>query len=165
MATSKLYYLPETKHEFLAAAGDVVFTQTSQGAGVGKQSAQLDLGTGVQPAFFRWRAWMKFATAPVVGETIDYYLKTSDGTHLDNDDGTGDIAVSAEDKLLNLRYIGSITVDEASLTPEFSGSGVISIYDRYANIVCWNASADAFSATSTDHGFSLEEITPQGQAT
>ena len=165
MATSKAYYLPETKHTFLASAGDVVFTQTSLASGAGRQSAQLDLGAGAQPPLFRWRAWVQFATAPVVGETVDFYLKTSDGTHLDNDDGVGDIAVSAEDKLLNLRYIGSITVDEASATPEFSSSGVISVYDRYAHIVCWNSTADALSATATEHGFSLEEIPLQGQAT
>ena len=73
MATSKAYYLPETKHEFLASGGDVVLTLTSLGAGAGRQSADLDLGASAQPFMFRWRAWVKFATAPVVGETIDLY--------------------------------------------------------------------------------------------
>lgn len=163
--TSKSYILPETKHTFRNTGGSAALTLTSLGAGAGRQSAQLDLGTAAQPFMFRWRFFMKFATAPVVDETIRLYLKTSDGTHLDNDDGTGDIAVSAEDKLKNLRYIGKLTVDEASSTPEFSCSGQIAIFDRYVHIVVWNATADAFSATAADHGFDLEEIPFQGQAT
>ena len=165
MATSKAYYLPETKHEFLASGGDVVLTLTSLGAGAGRQSADLDLGASAQPFMFRWRAWVKFAIAPVVGETIDLYLKTNDGTHYDNDDGTGDAAVSAEDKLKNLHFLGSIVVDEASATPEFSASGTIAIYERYLQVVVWNATANALSATAADHGVYLEEIPQQGQAT
>ena len=165
MATSKAYYLPETKHEFLASGGDVTFTLTSLAASAGRQSAQLDLGASAQPFMFRWRAWVKFATTPVVGESIDIYIKTSDGTHLDNDDGTGDAAVSAEDKLKNLRYVGSIIVDEASSTPEFSASGTVAIYERYVQLVIWNATADALSATAADNGAYLEEIPLQGQAT
>lgn len=165
--TSKAYYLPETKTQFLASGGDVVHTLTSLGASAGRQSAQLDRGveTSGHPAVFRWRFWCKFATTPVVGETIDLYLKTSDGTHLDNDDGTGDIAVSAADKLKNLQYIGSLVVDEASSTPEFSASGYCMCSWRYIHAVVWNGTADALSATAADHGFYLEEIPYQGQDT
>lgn len=165
MATSKAYYLPETKHDFLDSGGDVVITLASLGAGAGRQSADLDLGASAQPFMFRWRAWVKFATAPVVGETVDIYIKTNDGTHYDNDDGTGDAAVSAEDKLKNLHFLGSIVVDEASATPEFSASGTVTIFERYVQLVFWNATADALSATAADNGAYLEEIPLQGQAT
>ncbi len=165
--TSKAYYLPETLTQFRASGGDVAFTLTSLGAGAGRQSAQLDRGveTAGHPFLFRWRAWIQFATTPVVGEVVEIYIKTSDGTHLDNDDGTGDIAVSAEDKLRNLKYIGKIEVDEASSTPEFSASGVVSIFERYVHVVFWNRTADALSSTAADHGFDLEEIPVQGQDT
>ena len=36
----------------------------------------------------------------------------------DNDDGEGDIVVSAEDKLKNLHVLGSISVDEAAVGDE-----------------------------------------------
>jgi len=167
MATSKLYYLPETKTQFLASGGDVTHTLTSLAAGAGRQSAQLDRGaeTTGHPFLFRWRFWCQFATAPVVDESIDIYIKTSDGTHLDNDDGTGDIALSAENKLKNLHYIGSMIVDEASATPEFSASGTFECYERYLNVVVWNDTADALSATAAEHGFYIEEVPHQGQAT
>ena len=164
--TSKAYLAaPEAAITFLSSTGTVVHTLTSLASAAGRQSAQHDFGASARAFIFEWRAWCQFATAPVVGDSVDWYYKTSDGTHLDNDDGTGDAAVSAEDKLKNLKYIGSIIVDEASLTPEFSASGVIAIYHRYIHIVAFNNTADALSATALEHGFSLTPLSIQGQDT
>lgn len=167
MATSKAYVVGETAITFLASGGDVAFTNTSLGAGAGRQSAQHDFGASARALLYNWRAFIQFATAPVVGETLDIYIKTADAgnTHLDNDDGTGDAALSAEDKLRNLQYIGSITVDEASLTPEFSASGTVPIYSRFINIVFFNDTADALSSTAAEHGFILDPVVIQGQDT
>jgi len=164
--TSKAYFLGETAIEFKSSGG-TGFTCTSLASAAGRQSAQYDFGAQTTARAFKynWRGFVKFATAPVVGETIDIYAKTSDGTHIDNDDGTTDAAVSAEDKLKNLHYLGSITVDEASTTPEFSASGTVRLTSRYFQVVFWNAAADALSATATDHGFILEPFSIQGQAT
>jgi len=163
--TAKAYLLPESSIEFLASGGDVVLTLTSLAAANGRQSAQHDFGTSAHVATFEWRAFVQFATNPVVGEAISIYLKTSDGTHIDNDDGTGDAAVSAEDKLKNLTYLGAITVDEASATPEFSASGRVTIAARYLQIVFWNGTADALSSTASEHGLILHEKTWQAQDT
>jgi len=163
--TSKAYLLPETAITFKDTGGTVVFTPTSLATVSGRQSAQHDFGATARAFVFNWRAYIKFATTPVVGKTINIYLKTSDGTHIDNDDGTGDAAVSAANKLKNLHYIGSITVDEASATPEFSTSGVISIYSRYVQVIFWNATVDSLSSTAADNGFILEPATVQGQDT
>jgi len=166
MATSKAYLAaPETPITFLASGGTVVHTLTSLATLSGRQSAGHDFGASARAYIFEWRAWVKMATTPVVSETIDWYYKTNDATHYDNDDGTGDAALSAADKLKNLHYIGSITIDEASSTPEFSASGVISIYQRYIQIVAYNSTADALSATAGDHGFELTPLSIQGQAT
>lgn len=163
--TSKAYQLDETAIDFAASGGDVVLTLTSLAAGAGRQSAEHDLGTSARAFAYEWRAYCQFATTPVVGETIDIYLKTSDGTHDDNDDGATDAALSAEDKLRNLRYLGSIIVDEASATPEFSASGTIQINSRYIQIVFWNNTADALSSTASEHGLSLKPFSVQGQDT
>ena len=60
---------------------------------------------------------------------MDIYLKTApDGANYDNDDGDGsDIAVSAEDKLKNLLYLGSIIVDQAAADVKMQASGLIEI--------------------------------------
>lgn len=143
--------------EFTSSSTETL-TLTSLASDAGRQSAEHDRGTGDLDMLYEWRAWCKFATAPVVGETVDIYLKTSDGTHDDNDDGATDAALSAEDKLKNLQYMGSITVDEASATPEFSASGTVSITARYIQVVVENSTADALSSTAADHGVSLTPI-------
>lgn len=163
--TSKAYALQESAITWLASGGSAVLTLTSLGAGAGRQGALYNFGASAQARLFEWRAWVKMATTPVVGETIDIYIKTSDGSHPDNDDGTGDAAVSAQDKLKNLKSIGSITIDEAATAPEFAASGYIAIYSAYAAPVYWNATADALSSTAGDHGFSLTPVVWQGQDT
>lgn len=162
--TSKVYMLPETAIPFNSASTPS-FTPTSLATVSGHQSGQYDFGTSARAYIFNWRAYVQFATAPVVGETIDIYIKTSDGTHIDNDDGTTDAAVSSIDKLKNLTYIGSITVDETTADLEMSTSGTVELTHRYFQVVFWNATVDSLTATATEHGFILEPIAAQGQAT
>ena len=167
MATSKAYLAaPETAITFDAAGTDVAHTLTSLATLTGRQSAQHDFTDSARAFMYRWRAKCQFTTTPVVGETVDWYYKSAltASTVLDNDDGTGDVALSSVDKLKNLHYIGSIVVDEAALV-EFVASGTIAIYERFIHIVCYNATADALSATSTDMAFTLTPISIQGQAT
>lgn len=165
MATSKAYILPETILTWADSGGDELLTLTSVASAAGRQGALHDFGTAAHAGDFAWRAWVKMATTPVVGERIKIYWKTSDGTSPDNDDGTGDIAVSSEDKLRNLTYLGSIIIDEASTSPLFVASGEIAIPHRYGGPVFWNETVDALSSTASDHGFSLLPVPVQGQAT
>ena len=165
MATSKAYLLPETALEWKNTGGDELLTLTSVAAGAGRQGALHDFGTAARSPLYTWRAYVQMATTPVVGERIRIYWKTSDGTNPDNDDGTGDIAVSAEDKLLNLLHIGDIIIDEASTTPTFVASGSLYVDHRHGGPVFWNDTADALSSTAADHGFTLVPVPLQGQAT
>lgn len=159
-----VYMQPESQITWLASGGTNVLTLTSVAASAGRQGALNDFGAlTARSRFYEWRAFVKFATTPVVGEYIGIYAKTGDGTHRDNDDGTGDAAVSAADKLKNLKQIGSIIVDEASTTPEFSASGFITITSREFAPVFWNFTADALSGTAGDHGFSLTPVPDEVQ--
>src|SRR5687768_10354163 len=96
----------ETAITWLSTGGTKPFTPTSLGSLAGRQGEHHDLGTASATRRFRWRAWIKPGGTRVVGELVEIYLKTSDGSHPDNDDGTGDIAVSAKDKLRNVWQIG-----------------------------------------------------------
>lgn len=167
MATSKAYLAaPETAVTFRSSTGTVVHTLTSLASGAGRQSAQHDFTDSARAFMYRWRAWVQFTTTGTVDETVDWYYKSglTSTTILDNDDGTGDIALSSTDKLKNLHYIGSIVVDETA-DVEFVASGTIAIYERFINIVCVNNGANALSGTALDMGFSLTPISIQGQAT
>lgn len=158
---NKIYQLPESAITWLASGGSAVLTLTSLAASAGRQGALHDFGTAARATDYLWRAYIKFATTPVVGEYLEIYWKTSDGTHPDNDDGTGDAALSAEDKLRNLQLLGVISVDEASTTPEFAASGFLPrewCAHRYGAPVFFNRTADDLSGTAGDHGFILTPV-------
>ncbi len=170
--TAKAFQIGLSDITWLDSGGSAVMTLTSLGAGAGRQGARHDFGviTDARAHLFDWVFFMQFATAPVVDEVIDVYWKGyhQAGSHAMNDDGDGDAALSAEDKLKGLKYLGSLIVDEASLTPEFtafSDGDPLWIPHRYGMPVIWNASADAFSSTAAEHGFILTPVVPQAQAT
>lgn len=132
-------------------------------AGAGRQGDLVDLGTTARSQWYAWRAWVQFATAPVVGEFVGIFIKTSDGTSPDNDDGTTDAAVSAEDKLRNLTQIGSIIVDEAATSVTMGANGLVWLPQRYIAPVFWNYTADNLVATNDVSGFSLTPVPPEIQ--
>lgn len=160
---TKIYQHDETAITWLASGGSALFTPTSLAANAGRQGAHYDLGAAARSYLFAWRAWVKFSTTPIVGEIVRVYLKTSDGTNHDNDDGTGDIAVSSINKLNNLLHLGNIMVDEAATGIQMVASGEVYIGRRYIAPVFWNATADVLSATAADMGFSLTPIPQESQ--
>lgn len=139
------------------------FTVNNLAAGAGRQSDLLDLGTGARAHRFAWRAYCQFATNPVVPEAVRVYIKTSDGSKPDNDDGVTDAAVSAEDKLNNLYQIGSIIVDEAATGVIMASSGLVILPQQWVGVVFWNATADNLVATDNLNGFSLTPVPFESQ--
>lgn len=154
---SKVYQHDETAITWLASGGTNAFTPTSLGASAGRQGAHHDFGTAARARRFVWRAWIKPGATRVVGEPVYIYLKTSDGTHPDNDDGTGDIAVSAQAKLRNLTPLDVLEIDEDAAV-EMVVSGEVEIGARYVAPVFWNATANSLSSTAGDFGFSLTPV-------
>lgn len=154
-----LWFVPATA----AQAEDYAFEMYNIGSGAGVQSAQWDRGVAAVPAVYEWCAFVQFATAPVLGETVDFYLKpmgtsASATAHPANDDGTGAGAVSAADKLRNLQWIGSIVVDEAVQDIEMVARGSVFLTARAYNVVMWNATADALTNDVDENGFFMTPI-------
>ena len=157
-----LWFVPDGATQ----AQDAIFEVDGLGAGAGHQSAQVDFGVAAREYIFAWRAFVQFATTPVLGEIVRIYLKTSnDDTidHPDNDDGTGNAAVSAEDKLKNLKLLGSIIVDEAAADIEMVASGVVDIRAEIVQVVFWNGTADALTTDENENGFILTPIAEEIQ--
>ena len=159
---NKIYQLQETAVTWLSSGGTEAFTPTSLASAAGRQGAHHDFTTGSVSRRFAWRAFIKPGATRVVGETVEVYLKTSDGTHPDNDDGTGDIALSAADKLRNLQLLGIITIDENAAV-EMVASGVVELLHRWGAPVFYNRSANSLSATATDFGFSMTPVPDEVQ--
>ena len=136
-----------------------IITLTSLATTVARQGVTHDFGAATaRSRLFSWRAWIQHETQPVAGETVDIYLKTSDGTHWDNDDGEGDINVSALIKLDNCHFIGAIVVDEAIVNIEMSASGLVSISAQEVAPIFQNTTVDALHDTASVHGFRLRPV-------
>ena len=136
-----------------------IITLTSLLTTVGRQGVTHDFGaTTARSRLYSWRAWVQFDTAPVLGETVGIYLKTSNGTTWDNDDAEGDADVSAADKLKNLHFIGAIVVDEAAADVTMSASGLVSISAQEVAPVFQNDTVDSLRDVASVHGFSLRPV-------
>ena len=162
-----IYQNPETTIWFVPAtatqAEDAAFEVHNLASSAGRQSAQYDGGVGATPSLYEFCAFVQFATTPVLGETVDVYLKfagSSDSAtaHPANDDGTSESAVSSDDKLRNLQWICSITVDEAVADVEMVARGVVFIPSRAFQVVFWNRTADALTNDVNENGFYLTPI-------
>jgi hypothetical protein len=167
-----IYRNRETTKWFVPAAAaqaeDAAFEVQSLATLTGRQSGQIDLGEDAVSGIYEWRAFVQFATAPVIDETVDIYIKTAGSSasataHPDNDDGTSEGAVSAEDKLKNLYYIGSIVVDEIVADVEMVASGTVYITARAIQVVFWNATADALTSDVDENGFMLSPVPDEVQ--
>lgn len=166
--TSKLYGLAEGDITWSDSGSDLAFTLNNLPTVTGRQGAVKDLGLLTTPraVWFNFVFWCQFETTPVLGDIVRVYEKVGNGTQYGNDDGTGDIAVSSEDKLKNLHQIATLVVDEAAagITMAIFG-GPIYLPERYFNPIVWIAAADNLKATANVSGFILSPFVYQGQAT
>lgn len=160
---AKFYQNDETQIVWNDTSTPRTFTLNNLAAGAGRQGDLHDLGASARAHRFAWRAWAPFATTPVFGEGVRVYIKTSDGTIPDNDDGVTDAAVSDEDKLANLLQIGTIIVDEEATGVTMVANGLIILPHQWIAPVFWNATADNLVATDDLSGFALTPIPFESQ--
>jgi hypothetical protein len=138
--TNNIYRALETTLTFRDSSGDAVITLQNLAFGAGRVSARYDRGAGSLARIFEWRAIVQFETAPALGELVEIYLVTSDGTYVDGTLGTADAALSS-DKRKNSKLIGCIVVDTTSTATDIVASGFCLINTRYFSVGVWNGSA------------------------
>lgn len=155
---NKQYFLHETSTTWTDTTGDLALTFNNLAAATGmRQGATKDLGavTTARSLRFYWSCYVEFAIAATVGDVVEIYGKTGDGTVYDNDDGTGDIAVSSTDKLKNLTVLGRIVVDQAATSVKMRARGSILLPDRHFMPVVVNLADQALVATNNVSKFIL----------
>jgi hypothetical protein len=160
---NKIYQHDEAAITWASAGGTELLTvQASAGVGLasatGRQGAYHNFGTSARSRLYAARAWIKPGGTRVIGEIVRVYWSTGDGTHYDNDDGTGDILVSALDKLRNVQQIGTIQIDENAAVEMNMPGTLLEVPHQYGAPIFWNATANALSATATDFGFELTPV-------
>lgn len=143
------------------SGGDLAMTLQNLAFGAGRQGAVKDWGalSTARATKYHWRFVCSFETPPALGEIVSIFWKGGDGTNYDNDDGTGDIALSSSDKLRNATYLGQVIVDEAAQDIKISVSGVFENFDRYGQPVIINLSAgDNLQNIANDASFTVTPI-------
>lgn len=157
---NKVYIARETPTVWSDTAGDLALTLNNLAASAGRVGARLDLGTGSTSEWYSWRLTVQFETAPVVGETVEIYLATSDGTEEDGQVGTANAAIAADDRK-NLQLIGILTVTSATVDHDMTASGICRIPTRYVSPVIYNNTADNLQATNDTGELTLTPIPPE----
>lgn len=163
---NKLYKVDETTITFGNDTDTVLWIPEGRADGVGRQSALHDQGAGGTARALRWmyRIYTQLqATTPVLGKSMRMYLKTSDGTHADNDDGTGEAVLSDEEKLRNLTPLRSPIVDQVAASIEIVSQGIILIPARHFGVVMFNDTGAAISTTASETKAIFTPIPPELQ--
>lgn len=165
MANGDILIAEGTAVTFQGTGGDYAITLASLADGSGRQSVAHDAGAAPRGNLFRLECKFQCqATTPVVGSSVDVYLKTSnDNTNWDNDDGTGDIALSSTDKLLNLTHVTSVIVDQAAADIPLQKTVTFSSNARYLAFVVVNNSGASLTTDATEHVLTMTPLKYQGQ--
>ena len=160
---NKVLVARETPIVWSDTAGDLVMTLNALATTVARVGAQKDFGAGSTSEWYSWRLTVQFETPPVVGETVDVYLSTSDGTEEDGQEGVADADVGDNGSLKNMHYIGSLVVTTTDAAHDMTASGICRITTRYVSPVIHNNTADNLKATNDTGEFTLTPIPPEVQ--
>lgn len=145
-----VYQTTGTSVTWTDSSGDLAMTLQNLAATTGRQGAVKDWGvlSTARPTTYHFRLVVQFETTPVVAEQVELYWKSGDGSAYDNDDGTGDIALSDTNKLKNLKLLGVLQVDEAAADVNMSIEGYFTDFNRYGQPVVYNRTADNLQNTA-----------------
>lgn len=159
---NKVYVARETATKWQDTAGNLVMTLKNLAAGAGRVGARLDLGENSTPEDYEVRITVQFETQPVVGETVDVYLSTSDGTQPDGEIGAADAAVT-ENELKNLNFIGSLVVTTTDADHDMTASFIARVSTRYVSAVVFNNTVDNLQDTDDTGEVTITPIPPESQ--
>ena len=158
-----VYVKRETPVKWSDSGADLVLTLNNLAAAAGRVGAQKDFGVGSTSEWYNWRFTCQFETAPVVGETVDIYLSTSDGTEEDGQEGTSDGALGSANSLANMYYLRSLIVTSTDAAHDMTTSGVCRITTRFVAPVIHNNTVANLKATANTGEFTLTPIPPEVQ--
>jgi hypothetical protein len=158
---NKIYTTRETAVTFLpnplgASASFKVQNLPTQS---GYVSNRLDLGVSSRSSRFEWRATTQISgIAPALGEAVEIYLSTSDGSIADGAMPSGETMIGSQDKKRNLKYVGALVADVAATGTPFNSSGRVTIDGRYVSAVWFNGTVGTLHPATGVHQFILTPI-------
>ena len=148
---------------FRSVAGTVAFSPGGTDYATGHQSALWDRGDAPQAEDYEWRAKVMLVAGGGLGQTIDFYMATSDGAITDGDVTAGNVAFTDSDALPNMLWMGSVVVDNTAGTT-INASGVFSMTGQLGVLVLWNnTTAETLAAGVGDHEVIVTPVYPEVQ--
>jgi hypothetical protein len=163
MANNKVYINPETPVTWSDAGADNTLDLGGLAADAVREGDRHDFGASARAEWYEWRIKIDgFGEQPVVGESVDVYWATSDGTNPDGNASTTDAAGAVAD-LPNFKYLGSAIVQTTTAGDNLVASGVFRHVARYGQPVIHNNSNDVLLSSGDDHWFWVTPIPPEVQ--
>lgn len=160
---NKVYINPETALTWTDSGGDETMDMGGLAVDGVREGARHDFGAAARSEWYEWRLFIDgFDSAPDLGETVDLYWATSDGTNADGNASTTDAAGSI-DSLPNMEYLGSATVETTTAGDNIVVSGYFRFVARYGQPVVHNNTADALLSTSDAHKVIITPVPPEVQ--
>ena len=148
-----------TKTSIEVAGTDVQIDLTGLAAAAGRESAKFDFGA-IRARKYSILGTLEFATAPVTGEVVDFYLApTSNSTAANGNvmsiDGVDAAAPSGFSTLKELtdacKWIGSFVCSaDATTTVQNASCGVFSPPERYGILIVVNNTSDAIHSDAVE---------------
>ena len=166
MATQKVYAAPGAPVVFKDSDATYTLTLNNLANAVGRISDQWDRGAGAAlPDLYRVRCCFAFEATHtiVVGERINVYLATSDGTNIDGTVGAVDAALTAA-QCNNLRLIGTVIVDVVSKDAKITAAFDCIINERYVSVGVLNNTSDHMQADNDASTITFTPYPPDIQA-
>jgi hypothetical protein len=157
-----------TPIKWKSSGGDGTIDMTSKATNAGRLGSRVDLGAFPRAAEFRVFCTGKFVSGLTLYGTLDIYFAgwNDDATPANPDAGVGasDADFNTESRTSNLKYVGSLIVDQTNNPSIFarSFSGVYLPY-RYVSPVVFNKTGASHDADPTQFQLWLTPVNPQVQ--
>ena len=135
-----------------AQTEDVTMTLSALASGAGRCSARYQkTGGNVKSNRWEMRPHIQLTGTNVVGETVEFYVATSDGTSAQGTVATTDAAL-ATDKRKNLTFAGVLVVDQTTTNTTMITSFPVVIEEAYFSVCVWNGSTLPLKTDTAIHG-------------
>ena len=159
------YTLPGSPITFADSAQTptATWTLSALASGAGRLSARYDRGAGAGPSVWEMRCKVSLTGTVTVGQTLELYLATSDGTDADGALGTADASL-ASDKRRNLLFVGVLVTDQTTTNVTMTASfRNIYLPQRYFSLAIWNNTSLPIETSTSKHRCQMTPVPIQMQ--
>ncbi len=142
---------------FQDSSGSAVLTLNNLAAATGRVSARYDKGSGSKSRWYMMRCKFEKGVAGVVGQVINVFIFTSDGTNADGTVGVSDAALTTS-QALNALSLSQVVVSTTSTNTAITQSFIVEIPERYFSIGVINSTTGLLRASANTSTISLTPI-------